>query len=191
MRHHETRDAHHEDATLLASCLAGDEHAWTELVNKYTRLVYSIAFKAGLDAEEAAEVAQNVFVIVLRRLEQLQHADRFSAWLITTTHRESWRHKKSLRDQQMDPEYDVVDDDAEPEADVMAWEQASLVQQALARLGDQCRRLLEFLFIADPRPSYAEIAESLGISVGSIGPIRSRCLKRMREQLAVVGVESI
>lgn len=176
------------DETLLTQCLAGDESAWTQLVAKYSRLVFSIALKSGLGDEDAAEVVQNVFIIVLRRLEQLQHAERFSAWLITTTHRESWRHKKALRVEHMDPDLDVADDAPEPDADVIAWEQASVVHEALTRIDGRCKRLIQLLFLTEPRPPYEDISAELEISVGSIGPIRARCLKRLRDNLVRLGV---
>ncbi len=79
------------DAALLSSCLAGDEDAWRTLVERYSRLAWSIALKSGLSEDDAADAVQNVFTITLRRLESLRDTERFSAWLITTSHRECWR----------------------------------------------------------------------------------------------------
>ncbi len=47
--------------------------------------------KSGLSEDDAADAVQNVFTITLRRLESLRDTERFSAWLITTSHRECWR----------------------------------------------------------------------------------------------------
>jgi DNA-binding NarL/FixJ family response regulator len=94
---------------MLAACLEGDQQAWDLLVERYTRLVYSIALKSGLGEQDAADVVQNVFTIVLRRLESLQQPDRFSAWLITTTHRESWRFKRAQREIGLADGVDPVD----------------------------------------------------------------------------------
>ncbi len=176
------------DAQLLAGCLAGDQHAWDELVQRYSRLVYSIALKSGLTVDDASDVVQNVFTIVLRRLESLQQVDRFSAWLITISRRESWRHKRSLRDTALDDGMDVIDPEPDAEQQVVVWESASLTQQALEALGGRCQRLLTLIFLRDDRPSYTDISDELGIAVGSIGPIRARCLKRLREQLSALGV---
>ncbi len=177
-----------DDVALLNACLSGDEAAWTEFVNRYTRLVYSIAFKTGLNEQEAADVVQNVFTIVLRRLESLRHADRFSAWLITTTHRESWRVRQARREQPLDGEFDVVDPEGSVDAQVIKWEHASLTHEALRRLDERCRRLLEFLFLRDARPAYESIASELDMAIGSIGPIWARCLKRLKGHLADVGI---
>lgn len=177
-----------DDAALLRACLAGDQDAWTDLVTRYSRLIYSIALKSGLGEHDAGDVVQDVFTIVLRRLETLQQLDRFSAWLITTTHRESWRARKRQREHFSDDEIEPVDPDPTAESLVVAWEHASLIQQALAQLDDRCRRLLELLFLHDSPPGYDQIAAELGIAIGSIGPIRGRCLKQLKGHLADLGV---
>jgi len=184
-----TRTSERSDADLIERCLAGDQDAWTELVHRYSRLVYSIAFKSGLDEDNAADVVQNVFTIVLRRLESLQDNERFSAWLITTSHRESWRYKKQMREQPLDESFDPVDDEPTAPQQVIAWEQASLVHRALDRLGDRCQRLLTMLFLEDPRPAYEDIAADLGIAIGSIGPTRGRCLKQLRGHIGDLGID--
>lgn len=177
-----------DDAALLAACLAGNEVAWTELVNRYTRLIYSIAFKSGLNEQDAADVVQNVFTIVLRRLESLRDTERFSAWLITTARRESWRTRKLQREGPLDDTIEPVDSEPAAADQVIAWEQAAITHQALNQLGGRCQRLLELLFLRDPRPGYESIATELDISVGSIGPIRGRCLKRMKAHLTDLGI---
>jgi RNA polymerase sigma factor (sigma-70 family) len=176
------------DAQLLAGCLAGDQQSWDELVRRYSRLVYSIALKSGLSVDDASDVVQNVFTIVLRRLESLQQGDRFSAWLITISRRESWRYKRSLRQVVLDDGMEVIDPEPDAEHQVVAWEHASLTLQALENLGGRCQQLLTLMFLRDDKPSYTDISDDLGIAVGSIGPIRARCLKRLREQLSALGV---
>lgn len=178
-----------QDTTALISrCLDGDERAWEQLVQQYTRLVYSIAYKSGLGDEDAADLVQNIFTIVLRRLESLQHVERFSAWLITVAHRESWRLKRSRQESPLADDLDPADETTPLDTLVVEWEQATLVHDALRELGDRCRALIERLFLRDPRPSYESIAADLGIAVGSIGPIRGRCLRQLRDRLATQGL---
>jgi hypothetical protein len=57
----------------------------------------------------------------------------------------------------------------------------------LAQLPLPCQRLLSML-IEDPPPSYAEISERLGTSMGSIGPTRARCLDRLRRSPALAAL---
>lgn len=177
-----------DDTALLDACLAGDQHAWDTLVQRYTRLIYSIALSSGLAEHDSADVVQNVFTIVLRRLESLQHPDRFSAWLITTARRESWRVKRNQREETVDGEIDAPAPDPTADSLVIEWEHAASTYQALEQLDERCRRLVQALFLHDDRPSYDAIAAELGIAVGSIGPIRARCLERLRSNLAEVGI---
>jgi RNA polymerase sigma factor (sigma-70 family) len=177
-----------DDPALITMCLAGREDAWTELVRRYSRLVYAIALKSGLDGDAAGDVVQDVFIIVLRRLESLRETERFSAWLITTTRRESWRARKQNREQALDDAIDPIDNDPTAAEQVIAWEEASTVHRALGMLGDRCQRLMRMLFLQDPRPSYESIASDLGISIGSIGPTRGRCLKQLRGHIEELGL---
>lgn len=178
------------DADLVSACLEGNQDAWEELVNRYSRLIYSIAFKSGLNADDAADVVQNVFVTVLRRLESLRERDRFSSWLITTARRESWHYKSSKREQVLDEEVEAIDPKESTENSMIAWEEAYLTRRAIDRLGERCRRLLTAIFLTEERPSYQEIGAELGIAVGSIGPIRARCLKQLRTHITELGVEA-
>ncbi|MBI5863956.1 MAG: sigma-70 family RNA polymerase sigma factor [Planctomycetes bacterium] len=79
------------DPSLVQACLDGSQQAWNELVDRYERLVYSVALKSRLSAADADDVFQTVFFSLHRNLPQLKDQARLSAWLITTTHRESWR----------------------------------------------------------------------------------------------------
>jgi hypothetical protein len=56
------------------------------------------------------------------------------------------------------------------------------------QLNDPCRRLLRVL-MADPPPSYAEVAVALDMPIGSIGPTRARCLANLRRLVADADLE--
>jgi RNA polymerase sigma factor (sigma-70 family) len=176
------------DAALLSSCLAGDEDAWRTLVERYSRLAWSIALKSGLSEDDAADAVQNVFTITLRRLESLRDTERFSAWLITTSHRECWRIARGNSSTPLDELPEPVDPEPASDEIVIAWEHASLVREAMGQLDIRCLVLLESLFLRDERPSYDAIAADLGIAIGSIGPTRARCLQRLKTELEGLGV---
>lgn len=189
MRHRQSDQDGTGLAELLSRCIDGNQQAWDELVERYSRLVFSIALKSGLTASDADDVMQNVFITVLRRLDSLRDPERFSSWLITTTRRESWRYKKSMRDVAIDETAEIEDDSPVAIDEVIAWEQSLTAHRGLQLLGERCRRLLTFLFLDDSSPSYEYISNELEIAVGSIGPIRARCLKQLRGHLADLGHE--
>src|SRR5262249_6592577 len=75
------------------------------------------------------------------------------------------------------------------ERELLVAERHAALREALARLSPCCQRLIGKL-IEDPPLSYAEIAAALGIPVGSIGPLRGRCLDRLRSDPAIAALIS-
>jgi DNA-directed RNA polymerase specialized sigma24 family protein len=65
-------------------------------------------------------------------------------------------------------------------------EEASLLRQTVDAMGGRCRDLLVALFLEDPAPSYERICERLAMPIGSIGPTRARCLRKLQKLLASV-----
>src|SRR5215207_7216991 len=103
------------DAALVAACREGDPAAWEALIKRYQRLVWSIPRRAGLDTDLSAEVFQQVFTILLERLDQIEHPMQIGSWLATTARREAqrvrWRERGSrlVRGAQPDDDYDIRD----------------------------------------------------------------------------------
>ena len=64
------------------------------------------------------------------------------------------------------------------------WENTAEMFDVIATLGDPCRSLILGLFFDPDEPSYHELADLLDLAVGSIGPLRGRCLSRLRDVLA-------
>ncbi len=176
-----------ENSELVQACLDGDESAWKELVDRYGRLVYSIPRRYGLSPADADDVFQNVFTIVLRSLHSLRNQTCLSAWLITITHRETRRLAKSAPvNAELD---DTVPDDSHPASDqVQRWELQQAVRSALEEMNPACKELLSALLL-DDAPSYEELAARLGMAVGSIGPTRARCFKKLEAILVERGIE--
>ena len=180
-----------DDATLVARCGKGEAAAWAALVGRYQRLVYAIAMRAGSDEHAAADIFQTVFSRLLEHLPRLTQPDRLQAWIVTTAKREALRTRHLGRrtvsltrpdDAEGDALEDTLPDDsplAEEALDQL--QQLDLLRQGLDRLDARCRELLLLLFRDDDdRPMYDEVARTLGVPVGSIGPTRSRCLVKLR-----------
>lgn len=177
------------DPELVRACLDGDEKAWKELVDRYGRLVYSIPRRHGLSPADADEVFQNVFTNVLRQLGSLRDRKLLAAWLIAIAHRESQRvGKRVLATAELDES--MMDDEPSPVDRVQNWEREYLVRHAVEQMDPRCRELLGALFLESDKPSYQQIAARLGISVGSIGPIRARCFKKLETILESLGFRS-
>jgi len=179
--------ADRSDPDLIQACLAGEDAAWTALVERYGRLVYSIPFRWGLSSADADDVFQNVFAIVFNRLSGLRNRDCLSAWLITTTSRECWRISKLARSR-TDVEESVPDEGILAPDRVQHWERQHLLHEAIRRLDPRSQQLLQLLFFDPDTPNYEEIATRLGLAVGSIGSARARSLKKLEAILVEMGI---
>lgn len=170
------------DAELLERCRGRDGDAWDMLVARYERLVFSVALRNGLSREDAADVTQTTFVALLDALDRLRDSERLASWLMTVARRQSWRTRNLSR------RYTDLESAPEKSSDPFAhWDEVVALHDALVKLGGPCRDLLEALYLDDDNPSYAEIAERLGRSIGGIGPLRGRCLDKLRAILTEDG----
>ena len=158
------------DATLVERCRAGDATAWAALVQRFQRLVYAIAMRAGLDEHAAADVFQTVFSRLLEHLPRLAQPER---------------HPSLTRadDAEGDGLEDRLADESPLAEDALATlQQLDLLRAGLGRLDQRCRDLLLLLFNdEDAAPVYEDVARRLAMPVGSIGPTRSRCLGKLRK----------
>lgn len=163
------------DAELLARCRRRDADAWNQLVARYERLVYSVALRNGLDAEDAADVTQNTFVSLIDSLDRIRDEERLASWLMTVARRQAWRTRNlNRRTVTLDGVAETAED---PFAD---WDTIVSLHDALGTLGGTCRELLLALYFDPASPSYAEIARRFDRSIGGIGPLRGRCLEKLR-----------
>ncbi len=177
------------DDALIHECRAANEDAWHELVARYRRLVYAIAIRAGLDEDLAGEVFQRTFALLVEQLYRIERPDRIRSWLVTTASREARRmHQRQLREPgSQEADLNTPDRQALPDQVLVELEEQHLVRTTMAQLDERCRALLTLLFYRPDVPPYAEIAAQLGISEGSIGPTRARCLAKLRRELQVAG----
>jgi RNA polymerase sigma factor (sigma-70 family) len=186
------------DAELVALCKAGDARGWRLLVQRYQRLVYAVARRAGLDEHAAADVFQTVFSRLLQALPGLQQPDRLRAWIVTTAKRESLLQlRRGQRTVSLTPaaegdsdaaaEEELIDEAPLPEQLLGELQQLHLLRLSMAQLDARCHGLLTLLFAdEEDRLPYEQIAVQLDMPAGSIGPTRARCLGKLRALLARV-----
>jgi len=181
------------DEELVLACQAGDEEAWSLLAARYQRLLYAIPRRAGLDEDAAADILQQTFLKLLENLQKIRQPAQIHAWLVTTARRETLHF---LRQRKKAPQVslDAGEDNefkekefpaAEPLADeiLLEMERQHRVRTAVTNLDERCRNLVNLLFYQSAQIPYSEIARVLGISEGSIGPTRARCLQKLLERL--------
>jgi RNA polymerase sigma factor (sigma-70 family) len=163
------------DADLVRRCLDGEPAAWDELVRVYSRYVYAIVSQgyrlSGPDAEDAF---QDVFLRVYDRLGTLRDPSSVRPWIAQLTRRVCL-DRIGRREAPTDVGPEAT------EATIDELDEAFTVREALERLSDECREVLDRFFCRDE--SYRTIGEALGIPPGTIASRISRCLGKLREQL--------
>ncbi|MFI6562414.1 RNA polymerase sigma factor [Streptomyces sp. NPDC050534] len=181
---------------LVESAVDGDAAAWKALVEGLSPLVWSVVRSHRLSEADAHEVYQTAWFRFAQHLGRIREPEKAGAWLASTARHESLKVLKSLRrlTPTDDPQLlDRVSDDRTPEQSFLDLEEAAAqserirhLWQEFEELGERCRQLLRVL-MATPPPSYQEVSAALGIAVGSIGPLRQRCLRRLRARLEARG----
>lgn len=170
------------DPELIALCLGGDALAWETLILRYRRLIYSIPVKFSFTTADASDVFQAVCLKLIEHLHELKDETKVSAWLITTTTRQCI-HVRSQRMRESSSEEDFEEPIADginvEDIQIQSQEQQN-IREAVERLPERCRRLLELLYFETTSPSYEEIGKIMNMPVASIGPTRARCLEKLR-----------
>ncbi len=178
-----------EDELLVRECLLGSEEAWSDLIDKYRNLIFSIPVKYGFSRDDASEIFQAVCLTVLQELSRLREPRALGAWLTRLTARQCarWKHERRVF-----VEADIDDDavaSAErlPEGLLEEVEREQMLREVIAEASPECRHLIDLLFFSNPPLRYDQTAEALGFAKGSIGATRMRCLEKLRSSLEKKG----
>ena len=168
----------HVDNELIERCVKGDQAAWKDLVARYERLVYSVALTFCNQTDDASDVFQQVWMELYQHLSDLRRVEALPAWLITVTRRTAYKLIGTRRGTEpLDENF------ADSREQLSHIESEHSLERALNQLPERCRTLIDLLYFSTDEPSYAEIAERLGMPVPSVGPTRARCLEKLRKLL--------
>lgn len=186
-------DVEPTDAALVRLCLDGDEAAWSVIVNRYKRLIYSIPLRYGLTPDGACDIFQSVCVELVTELPKLRKPEALKGWLVSVTQHKALKAKQRARREVgwLDTETygdTVADDDPSAARVIEEAQRNQSVREAVAGLPGRCQELVRMLFFKEQPVPYAEVAARLGLAVGSIGFIRGRCLKKLESALKARGL---
>jgi|tagenome__1003787_1003787.scaffolds.fasta_scaffold19761551_1 RNA polymerase sigma factor (sigma-70 family) len=165
---------------LVRAARAGDSAAWTRLVERFDHVVRGVARSFRLAPADVDDVAQETWLRLFRHLDSLRQPAALPGWLTTTARRISLRQLQSPVRELLTDDPRVGDQVAgeRPESQLLAAERRAILAGAVATLPERHRRLITLL-AADPTLAYQQISALLGMPIGSIGPIRARCLRRL------------
>jgi RNA polymerase sigma factor (sigma-70 family) len=176
---------------LVSECRKGNHAAWSALIEKYKNLIFSIPIKFGLSREDAADIFQAVCLDLLSDLPQLREPRALPKWLMQMSYHKclgSKKHRLDLFDdtQEIEGRAEASTDEL-PEEILYQVQREQKLRDAIAALSPRCHEMIGMLFFETPSRPYQEVAKKLGIATGSIGFIRGRCLKKLRERLEKEG----
>jgi len=180
-KHH----AHLSDEALVALVARGDEAALAELYDRVGRVAYGLAFRVLRDDRLAEDAVQDAFLAVWRTAAAFR-AERANAstWILTLVHRRAVDVVRREERRRTEPLDEATRDAATSEsAEDSAWLrfERQRVQDALRHLPDTQREAIELAYYGGY--SQSELAERLGLPLGTIKSRMFAGLARLRELL--------
>jgi RNA polymerase sigma-70 factor (ECF subfamily) len=171
------------DSELVRQIQSGDDAGFDELMRRYKRPVLNFVFRMLGNAEDAADVAQDVFVRVYQNLDACRPDAKFSTWLFALARnaaidRLRWRARHPTESMESAPEIAMSAGTAE---DVNARETAGQIAAAVDKLPEDQRTVL--VLSEYQGMSYAEIAGVMRCSEKSVESRLYRAKQALREAL--------
>ena len=154
-----------EDKEIIKKCLSGDKYAFSELVNRYKKLVFSTAYRMLGNYEEAEDASQEVFIRIYNSLNRYNSLYKFSTWSmrITTNYCLDMLRKRKGDVYSLESQYDLQDDSLSPEEHYIKQENQNTVQKAIDSLPDKYKVLIILFHFRGL--SYSEIMDVTGESL--------------------------
>ena len=182
-----------DDVTdLLERARAGDSVAWEEIVRRYSSVVFATVRSFRLQEADVLDAVQMTWLRFAENCHRVQYPERLAGWLATTARREclhilrqQTKHTLTSADAVAD---NVIDPGLGPEQRVIERDTARTLWNLVAELSPLRRTLLRALFTDNPDP-YADVARTVGMPPGGIGPTRARALQQLRRRLDETGLD--
>ena len=173
-----------ELAILVRRAQVGDRAAFGRLVEQFQRTVHAICLRRLGNPSEALELTQEVFLHVMRRIDQLREPERFAGWLRQVTVRMAI-NRATRRTAPPSVETAVLEGAGElhddPLQQMITRERAQYLWEALARLKKLDRETLVGFYIHGQ--SLVEMAERLDAPLGTIKRRLHTARKRLKAEL--------
>ncbi len=176
------------DSALVAAARQGSGEAFAILVARYRAPLVRLAYRLTHDADEAKDIAQDAFLRAYNRLGEF-HPDRpFGRWLFVIARNASL---DAIRRRRRAATYASKDEplpfEPGPEELALRNDEATRVHAALDALPVKYRDVLDLYYIRGLR--YREIALELAIPIGTVKTYISRAKRRLRDELALPGLD--
>ncbi|MBW3627870.1 MAG: sigma-70 family RNA polymerase sigma factor [Gemmatimonadetes bacterium] len=191
------------DHDLIALARTGSEKAYRELLDRYQRPVFSLVYRMVRDRELAEDLAQETFVKVFNHLDRFNPKYKFSSWIFKiasnlaidrlrkrepdTVSLDGSRHA-STPDEVEATRITVESKDENPEEFLEAKELGEEIERAIGLLRPEYRTAILLRHVEGR--AYEEIAEVMGVPLGTVKTFIHRARAELRETLAHLRIET-
>ena len=177
--------------SLVERARHGDDAAFEAIVNRYSRLIYNIALRSASSPEDAADITQETFLKAWRSLSSFRGDCALSTWLCRIALNCSCDHARSARRhyslsltmEEDGQELDIPETDVRsiPEEEITRQAEIEAVRKAIDSLPEDQRRIVTMRDITGL--SYAEIADTLGLEMGTVKSRLNRARAAIKNSL--------
>ena len=174
------------DIELIEQTLAGNQAAYTDLIKRHQRFVFTLALRFSKNREDAEEIAQDCFVKAYRSLPNFQRQSKFSTWLysiVYTTAMTALR-KKRVDTDSIDDENTYIQLENHSGYDTNSAENKSrsyYLNQAIAQLLPDDAAIISLFYMGEQ--SLEEIGQTMGMEASTIKVKLFRARQRLKEKL--------
>ena len=191
------------DHDLIALARTGSEKAYRELLDRYQRPVFSLVYRMVRDRELAEDLAQETFVKVFNHLDRFNPKYKFSSWIFkiasnlaidtlrkrepVTVSLDGSRHAETAEEIES-TRITVESKDENPEEFLEAKELGQEIERAIGMLRPDYRTAILLRHVEGR--AYEEIAEVMGVPLGTVKTFIHRARGELRETLAHLRIET-
>ncbi len=171
------------DNELVIECLEGNQEAYAELITRYKRLIYSVAYKFSRDSDEVNDLAQEAFIKIYRSLSRYDSQYKFSTWSVKVATNICLDHvrRKRLNSVSLDEIENFTGKNNSPEEYYLRKEKSQELKNAIAGLPEIYR--VPIILYHQKGMSYKEIAEKLDKPMSIIKNRIFRARNTLKESL--------
>jgi RNA polymerase sigma-70 factor (ECF subfamily) len=183
-----------EEALFVQRLRANDDAAYDELVRVYHASIFHVAYRMLGDSGDASDVVQEIFLKVFRNINGFKGESSLKTWIFRIAFSEilnrlrwwkrRYRHATVSLDEDQNGNghgYHLSDATPGPEQILQSKEQEQAIKQALSKLSSDHRSIIILRDIEGF--SYGEIAQVLGVSIGTVKSRLARARADLKKSL--------
>lgn len=172
------------DYELVKKCLDGDQDAFSELVSRYKKLIYTVVYNMIHDNQEVNDISQEVFVRIYKSLDKYNPEYKFSTWSvkIATNLCLDILRKKKVDQVSIDEIGEMTSKNNTPEEEYINKEKKKLIWKAVSDLPEKYR--VPIILFHQDGLSYEEITKVVNEPMTVIKNRLYRARLMLREKLS-------